>query len=105
MADSKPPHVQMAHGYRRWLAVIWTRLYHRYRLRPLPTPSSVPCAPGRTRIPIRPSRFPPVSEPSPVESELLEPFLAAPERCAILMDVDGTLAPIVDRPEAAEVPA
>ena len=35
---------------------------------------------------------------------LLEPFLAAPERCAVLMDVDGTLAPIVDRPEDAAVP-
>jgi trehalose 6-phosphate phosphatase len=29
----------------------------------------------------------------------------APERAAILLDVDGTLAPIVDRPEDAAVPA
>jgi trehalose 6-phosphate phosphatase len=36
---------------------------------------------------------------------LLAPFKAAPERCAVLMDVDGTLAPIVDRPEDAVVPA
>ena len=35
----------------------------------------------------------------------LEPFLAHPERCAVLTDVDGTLAPIVDRPEDARVPA
>jgi len=35
---------------------------------------------------------------------LLAPFLAAPGRCAVLMDVDGTLAPIVDRPEDAVVP-
>jgi trehalose 6-phosphate phosphatase len=35
---------------------------------------------------------------------LLAPFKAAPERCAVLMDVDGTLAPIVDRPEDAAVP-
>ncbi len=35
---------------------------------------------------------------------LLEPFRAAPERCAVLMDIDGTLAPIVDRPEDAAVP-
>jgi trehalose 6-phosphate phosphatase len=35
---------------------------------------------------------------------LLEPFRARPERCAVLTDVDGTLAPIVDRPEDARVP-
>ena len=35
---------------------------------------------------------------------VLEPFLARPERCAVLTDVDGTLAPIVDRPEDARVP-
>jgi trehalose 6-phosphate phosphatase len=29
---------------------------------------------------------------------------AAPERAAILLDVDGTLAPIVDRPDDADVP-
>jgi trehalose 6-phosphate phosphatase len=34
----------------------------------------------------------------------LEPFLARPERCAVLTDVDGTLAPIVDRPQDARVP-
>ena len=34
----------------------------------------------------------------------LEPFRARPERCAVLTDVDGTLAPIVDRPEDARVP-
>jgi trehalose 6-phosphate phosphatase len=40
-----------------------------------------------------------------VSSPLLDPFLARPERCAVLTDVDGTLAPIVDRPEDARVPA
>ena len=40
-----------------------------------------------------------------MSSPLLEPFLARPERCAVLTDVDGTLAPIVDRPEDARVPA
>lgn len=35
----------------------------------------------------------------------LEPFRLRPERCAVLTDVDGTLAPIVDRPEDARVPA
>jgi trehalose 6-phosphate phosphatase len=35
---------------------------------------------------------------------LLEPLRAAPERSAVLTDVDGTLAPIVERPEQAAVP-
>jgi trehalose 6-phosphate phosphatase len=39
-----------------------------------------------------------------VTAALLEPFLARPERCAVLTDVDGTLAPIVERPEDARVP-
>lgn len=38
-------------------------------------------------------------------AEMLEPLRAAPERGAILCDVDGTLAPIVSDPEAAAVPA
>ena len=36
---------------------------------------------------------------------LLEPLRADPRRTAILTDVDGTLAPIVERPEQAAVPA
>jgi trehalose 6-phosphate phosphatase len=35
----------------------------------------------------------------------LDHLLAHPERAAILTDVDGTLAPIVERPEQAAVPA
>jgi trehalose 6-phosphate phosphatase len=35
----------------------------------------------------------------------LEPLRADPAHAAILTDVDGTLAPIVERPERAEVPA
>jgi trehalose 6-phosphate phosphatase len=35
----------------------------------------------------------------------LEPLRADPASAAILCDIDGTLAPIVDDPEAAEVPA
>jgi len=35
----------------------------------------------------------------------LRPLRANPSRAAILTDVDGTLAPIVDRPERAAVPA
>jgi trehalose 6-phosphate phosphatase len=34
----------------------------------------------------------------------LDPLLADPARAAILTDVDGTLAPIVERPEQAAVP-
>ena len=51
--------------------------------------------------------------PMPPESEtrgrawqaLLEPLRAEPARAAILTDVDGTLAPIVERAEDAAVPA
>lgn len=38
-------------------------------------------------------------------SRLLDALRADPARTAILTDVDGTLAPIVDRPEQAAVPA
>ena len=37
--------------------------------------------------------------------ELLAPLAHAPERSALVLDVDGTLAPIVARPELAVVPA
>ena len=36
--------------------------------------------------------------------DVLPRFAAEPRRAAILLDVDGTLAPIVDRPEDARVP-
>ena len=36
--------------------------------------------------------------------DLLTPLREAPERSALIFDVDGTLAPIVARPELAEVP-
>jgi trehalose 6-phosphate phosphatase len=39
-----------------------------------------------------------------VAADLLAPLREAPERAAILLDVDGTLAPIVERPEDARVP-
>lgn len=38
------------------------------------------------------------------ERTLLDPLRADPSRAAILTDVDGTLAPIVERPELAAVP-
>jgi trehalose 6-phosphate phosphatase len=37
-------------------------------------------------------------------ARLLAPLAEAPTRAAVLLDVDGTLAPIVDRPDLAEVP-
>ncbi len=37
-------------------------------------------------------------------AEALEPLRSAPERGAVLCDLDGTLAPIVARPEGATVP-
>jgi trehalose 6-phosphate phosphatase len=39
-----------------------------------------------------------------VAADLLVQLAASPERAAILLDVDGTLAPIVERPEDAGVP-
>jgi trehalose 6-phosphate phosphatase len=36
--------------------------------------------------------------------ELLEPLRAAPDRSAVLLDVDGVLAPIVQQPEDAHMP-
>ena len=37
-------------------------------------------------------------------AELLAPLAHAPERSALVLDVDGTLAPIAPRPELAFVP-
>jgi trehalose 6-phosphate phosphatase len=39
-----------------------------------------------------------------MRAELLAPLREAPERSALVLDVDGTLAPIVARPELAAVP-
>jgi trehalose 6-phosphate phosphatase len=38
-------------------------------------------------------------------AKLLAPLTSDPARAAVLCDVDGTLAPIVDRPDEARVPA
>lgn len=43
--------------------------------------------------------------PAAADSPLLESLRSAPESAAILTDVDGTLAPIVARPEQAAVPS
>lgn len=42
--------------------------------------------------------------PAARSDDLLAPFLEEPGRCALLMDIDGTLAPIVERPHDARVP-
>jgi trehalose 6-phosphate phosphatase len=42
---------------------------------------------------------------APRLAELLAPLLAAPAESALLLDIDGTLAPIVSDPEEAGVPA
>jgi len=40
-----------------------------------------------------------------VATDPLDPFRADPGSSAVLLDVDGVLAPIVLRPELSEVPA
>jgi len=42
--------------------------------------------------------------PTATLAQALEPLRLAPEQSAVLLDVDGTLAPIVDRAEDAHVP-
>lgn len=44
--------------------------------------------------------------PAPAElTRLLEPLIAEPARAAVLLDLDGTLAPVVSRPEHSRIPA
>jgi trehalose 6-phosphate phosphatase len=45
-----------------------------------------------------------VSSDAATIEELLEPLRAAPERSAVLLDVDGVLAPIVQQPDDAHMP-
>jgi trehalose 6-phosphate phosphatase len=45
-----------------------------------------------------------VVSPTATLAQTLEPLRLAPERAAVLLDVDGTLAPIVDHAEDAHVP-
>jgi trehalose 6-phosphate phosphatase len=42
---------------------------------------------------------------APTVADLIAPLRAAPGAAAVLSDIDGTLAPIVDDPERASVPA
>src|SRR5438034_2823550 len=68
---------------------------------PPPTPKSALNAPAAT--PIASSRATLVSY-EPVEAEALAQIASDPAQAAVLLDVDGTLAPIVARPELAAVP-
>src|SRR5438034_7002249 len=68
---------------------------------PPPTPKSALNAPAAT--PIASSRATLVSY-EPVEAEALAQIASDPAQAAVLLDVDGTLAPIVARPELASVP-
>ena len=43
-------------------------------------------------------------QPAATLDELLRPLKAAPERAAVLLDVDGVLAPIVEQPDDAHMP-
>ena len=45
-----------------------------------------------------------VPQPAATLDELLKPLRADPERSAVLLDVDGTLAPIVEQPDDAHMP-
>lgn len=45
-----------------------------------------------------------VPQPAATLDELLRPLRADPERSAVLLDVDGTLAPIVEQPDDAHMP-
>jgi trehalose 6-phosphate phosphatase len=45
-----------------------------------------------------------VPQPDATLDELLKPLKADPERSAILLDVDGVLAPIVEQPDDAHMP-
>ena len=70
---------------------------------PLKKPAAVPIAASfRFRSDNTAAILGTVSQPARQE---LQPLLADPARTAILTDIDGTLAPIVDDPAAAAVPA
>src|SRR5688572_4248171 len=72
--------------------------------RPLNAPAAVPIAPSLSQ------RRPPMSghtrgvPAATVPADLLAPLRADPGRTAVLLDVDGTLAPIVRHADEASVP-
>ena len=71
---------------------------------PPPTPNSAPKKPARAADPDELRR--PVGTSRTLRRWMRSPDLTAePERAALFLDVDGVLAPIVERPEDARVPA
>jgi trehalose 6-phosphate phosphatase len=67
------------------------------------TPAAVPMAPScRVRRMAGHTRR--VPEPTATLEELLQPLRADPSRSAVLLDVDGVLAPIVQHPDDAHMP-
>jgi trehalose 6-phosphate phosphatase len=76
---------------------------------PLPHGDQPPERPGvlagrRTVADARHTRAPVPAPTADILAERLRPLTEAPDRSAILCDVDGTLAPIVERAEQAAVP-
>jgi trehalose 6-phosphate phosphatase len=67
---------------------------------PPPTPKSALKNPAASPINTRRTG----SYPRLVTASILAQLSEAPDRAAILLDIDGTLAPIVPRPEQASVP-
>src|SRR4051794_5196261 len=67
------------------------------------TPAAVPMtASWRVRRIARHTRR--VPDSTATLEELLRPLKSAPERSAVLLDVDGVLAPIVQHPDDATMP-
>src|ERR1700742_120208 len=77
--------------------------------RPLKAPAAVPIA---ASLAVRSETILAIldavsADPTPVkgvDDEVLDALRASPERTALMTDIDGTLAPIVARPEEAAVP-
>src|SRR5919204_2922388 len=68
----------------------------------IPPPTRKRALKKRATSPMRTSRTPRIL-PEPMD-ESLSRIASEPDRAAILLDVDGVLAPIVPRPEEARVP-
>ena len=64
----------------------------------LPTAQPLPCSVSTGR------HTKPVPSDATTLEELLQPLRDAPERSAVLLDVDGVLAPIVQQPDDAHMP-
>src|SRR3954462_4937547 len=72
--------------------------------RPLNTPAAVPIAPSVSQRPRVTAGHTRGVTAAATLAEQLAPLRADPDRSAVLLDVDGTLAPIVRHAEEAGVP-